>query len=153
MRLLFDVCSERPLRGLGGQGSYGGKVMASVEEHFRGYFENSSYDGSQDDTRARHDFSRLTDNWILWTQVHGDFKDVAKRCLFEPYPYWHQLYLCCKQVVEQSSALGNQYQYWGPLTNAKMMGDVMTVMRQRYKLNTPRWWLPIMNKLRDRKGQ
>jgi hypothetical protein len=124
--------------------------METVGERFQGYFVGD-YDGSyhtpQAD-RARHDFDRLTDNRLLWTQVHGDFKDAAKRALFVPYPHWPELYQCCKDAVREHTALETQY-VGGP-TCAKIMRDAMTILRARHSLNVPRWWLPMMDQLRGK---
>jgi hypothetical protein len=122
----------------------------TVEEHFRGYF-SSTYDGSyhtpQSD-RARLDFGQLTNLELDWAQVHGNFKDAAKRALFKPYEHWPELYECCRDAIREHSALETSY-YGGP-TCAKIMRDAMTILRARHGLNAPRWWLPIMDKLRGK---
>jgi hypothetical protein len=38
-------------------------------------------------------------------------------------------------------------EFWGPSTNAKLMGDVMEVLRRKHAYNAPRWWLPMMERL------
>lgn len=121
----------------------------SIKEQFAGFFEMPNYDGSYGTPGshvARHDFSQLTNGAIMWSQVHGDFKDAAKRVLFTPYQHWPELYESCRAVLKAHRDLDTQH--WGPATNAKLMGDVMTVLREKHKANVPRWWLPIMNGLR-----
>jgi hypothetical protein len=122
----------------------------TVGEHFKGYFVGE-YTGSYhtpEADRARHDFDKLTDSHLLWTQVHGDFKDAAKRALFVPYPHWRELHQCCKDAIREHTALGTQYV--GETTCAKIMRDAMTILRARHGLNVPRWWLPLMDKLRGK---
>lgn len=122
----------------------------TVKELFADYF-TGTYTGSYGNTEshlARRDFIQLTNSEIIWAQVHGDFKNVAKRALFEPYPHWEALYRAVQDVLKAHIDLDTEY--WGLLTNAKIMGDVMTVMRDRHGLNVPRWWLPIINKLREK---
>src|SRR6266404_9652017 len=92
----------------------------TVEDHFRGYFIAPGYDGSYGtDISAcmRHDFGQLTHDQIIWSQVHGDFKDIIKRADFEPYPYWPALYDCCKDILAQHYKLSTQY--LGSETNAE----------------------------------
>jgi|GEM_PF-5063318 len=123
----------------------------SVKQEFQSYFALTNYDGSygtEESHVARRDFSQLTNGAIMWSQVHGDFKDAAKRVLFTPYSHWPELYQSCRAVLKAHIAVDTQY--WGPATNAKMMGDVMTVLREKHKANVPRWWLPIMNGLRGK---
>ena len=60
---------------------YQNAIYETVADHFHGYF-GGNYDGSYHTPQAdaaRRDFDRLTDNCLMWTQVHGDFKDAAKR--------------------------------------------------------------------------
>ena len=122
----------------------------TVAELFSGFFAGS-YDGSfhtpQAD-RARHDFDRLTAYRLIWTQVHGDFKDAAKRALFQPYRYWPELYDSCRAAIQAHTELETQYE--GEKTNANIMRDAMTILRERYGFNVPRWWLPIMDDLRGK---
>ena len=129
----------------------------TVKEWFAGSFTQPHYDGSYHDARgfrtaaseeASHSFAALTDSHIIWSQVHGNFKDATKRALFTPYPHWPELYDACQRVVRAHSELGTEW--WGPLTAAKLMGDAMTVLREKYGHQVPRWWLPVMNGLRGR---
>lgn len=122
-----------------------------VENRFAGHFMLAGYKGTygtNESAIARQDLAILTENLIVWSQVHGDFKDAAKRVLFQPYLHWPELYQCCKDVLREHIKLESAY--LGPFTSAKIMGDVMTVMRARHKLNTPPWWLAIMRKLREK---
>jgi hypothetical protein len=130
-------------------------AYVTVKEHFDGYFTQARYDGSYHSTdgfrtpesdEASASFYRLSAERIQWCQVHGDLKDAAKRALFEPYAHWPELYESCRLVVKATIELNK---VWNEMTAARMMGDVMTVMRQKYDLNVPRWWYPIMKKLRD----
>lgn len=122
----------------------------TVGEHFQGLF-TANYDGSYHTARAeaaRRDFDCLTNNSLLWTQVHGDFKDAAKRALFNPYPHWPELHECCRDSVRAHTDL--ETQFLGGVTCAKIMRDAMTILRERYGLNVPRWWLPLIDRLRGK---
>ena len=124
--------------------------IKTVGEHFRGYFAGD-YDGSyetRNSDRARLDFDRLTNLQLIWAQVHGNFKDPAKRALFVPYPHWPELHECCRDAVRAHTELGNYF--YGGETCANIMRDAMTILRARHGLKVPRWWLPIMDKLRGK---
>ena len=111
----------------------------SVKKQFEGCFEMTNYNGTHGTPEshvARQDFSRLTNGAIMWAQVHGDFKDAAKRVLFTPYPHWSELYQSCRAVFKAHCDVDTQY--WGPATNAKLMGDVMTVSYTHLTLPTKR---------------
>lgn len=126
----------------------------TITEQFADRFIEASYDGSYGNERAdaaRRSFDRLTDSKLNWSQVHGDFKDAAKRALFEPYEHWPELYRACRDVLRQHQALGTLY--LGGYTCAQIMREAMTVMRRRDNLNVPRWWLPIMDDLRGKNNQ
>ncbi|HWO35666.1 MAG TPA: hypothetical protein VNO32_43290 [Candidatus Acidoferrum sp.] len=127
----------------------------TVKEHLGDCFKQQRYDGGYHDStgfrtpeseEASESFRRISVGKIQWPQVHGDFKDAAKRAMFDPYPNWAELYECCRLVVKANIELNKN---WNELTAAKIMGDVMTVMRQKYGLNVPKFWLPIMRTLRD----
>jgi hypothetical protein len=124
--------------------------VKSVTEHFQGFF-TGTYDGSygtpQSD-QARRDFSQLTDYHLIWAQVHGDFKDAAKRALFQKYPHWPELYQACKDAIREHCTLETPFE--GGNTLAKIMRDAMTILRARNGFNAPRWWLPIVDNLRGR---
>jgi hypothetical protein len=127
---------------------YKNGICETVGDHFQGYFTGTfdgSYGTSQAD-RARHDFDRLTNNWLLWTQVHGDFKDAAKRAVFVQYPHWSELYECCRDAIREHAVL--ETQWVGKPTCAKIMRDAMTILRLRHNMKVPRWWLPLMDQLR-----
>lgn len=122
----------------------------SVGQFFQGFF-TGTYDGSYGNSQsdcARHDFDRLTDYRASWTQVHGDFKDVAKRAIFQPYRHWAELHQACKDAIREHTALGTPYE--GGHTLARIMRDAMTILRARHGANVPRWWLPIMDDLRGK---
>jgi hypothetical protein len=128
---------------------YQNTIYETVADHFQGYF-GGNYDGSYHTPQAdaaRRDFDRLTDNRLLWTQVHGDFKDAAKRALFVQYPHWRELHECCCDSVREHSKL--ETQWVGGFTCAKIMRDAMTILRVRHGLKVPRWWLPMMDQLRS----
>lgn len=123
----------------------------SVGEFFQGFF-TGTYDGSYGTPQAdrvRHDFDRLTDCHLMWSQVHGDFKNAAKRAVFQPYQHWPELYQCCKDAIREHAALGTTFE--GGHTLAQVMRDAMTILRLRHRLNVPRWWLPLMDDLRGAK--
>ena len=128
----------------------------NVKEQFADVFlPGTTYDGRYhtdawppEDEQARESFNRLTDGRIIWTQVHGDVKNAVKAAMFQPYPNWPQLYECARDIVEQHRRL-NTY-YAGDVTCAKLMGDTMALLRARYGLNVPRWWVPIIKALRVR---
>lgn len=129
----------------------------TVKEHFAGTFTEPFYDGSYHTplAEAAHDsFSVLSHYHIQWPQVHGDFKNVVKRGLFEPYPYWPQLYECCHTILIGHADLGTQF--LGDVTCARIMGEAMALLRAKHGHSVPRWWLPVMNTLRraddDSKG-
>ncbi len=131
--------------------------LESVKEHFTGLFAEPEYDGSYHDSsgfptplaeHASASFRALTDGALVWTQVHGDFKNAVKRSMFVPYAHWPELYGCCRDIVKSHADIGTQW--WGPLTAAKLMSDAMTLLRERHGVNAPRWWLPIINRLRGR---
>jgi hypothetical protein len=133
------------------------ETRTTVKEKLVGFFTQPSYNGSYHDTsgfltdsseEASNSFGALTDHAIQWAQVHGNFKDATKRAMFTPYPYWTELYDACQRVVRAHVDLGTEW--WGPETGAKLMGDAMVVMREKYGHQVPRWWLPIMNRLRGR---
>lgn len=128
------------------------KKNETVKEQFADVFlPGTAYDGSYHTPQAEaaeDAFHRLTDNRLVWTQVHGDVKSAVKAAMFQPYPYWPKLYECARDIIEQHRRLKTYYA--GDITCAKLMGDTMALMRERYGLNVPRWWLPIMNKLRGR---
>jgi hypothetical protein len=124
-------------------------MAETVADHFAGYFEGS-YDGQQSDDRARAEFVRLTNSYIVWTQVHGDFKDKAKAAVFVPYPHWRELYECCGMAVREWSK--DKYEYFqGDITCARIMDTAMKILRMKYGLNTPKWWIPLMRTLRGEK--
>jgi hypothetical protein len=128
--------------------------MRGVRERYAGHFQLPSYDGSYGTTQAdaaRGDFAVLTNYEIGWAQVHGDTKNTVSRAMFEPYTHWRDLYAACRDIVRQHCELDTEY--WGPLTDAKIMGDVMTLLRKRDGLNVPKWWLPIMSKIRKQEKQ
>jgi hypothetical protein len=131
----------------------GGKLKM-VKEHFAGLFTGPDYDGSyhhdewpQNDREARESFGVLTNGIVQWCQIHGDFKNAVKRADFEPYPYWAELYGCCRDILKAYADLNAWF--CGPVTCAKIMGDVMALLRQRRGVNVPKWWLPIMKRLRE----
>jgi hypothetical protein len=123
----------------------------TVAEHFRGHFTAPTYDGSYGTEQAydvSSSFFTLSGSRMNWSQVHGDFKNVVKRGMFEPYPHWPELYDCARRVVKGNSDLG--LSFCGDLTCAKMMSEVMTLLREKHGHNVPRWWLPIMGQLRGK---
>ncbi len=131
--------------------------VKKVSEHFAGYFQLDTYSGEYGSASgyqppaariAGHDFDRLTNNVLVWTQAHGDSKDAAARATFQPYPHWPELYQCCKDVLREHGTGKLDTDYFGKFTNARLMGDVMTLMRRRHGLDVPKWWLAIMKKLR-----
>jgi hypothetical protein len=129
------------------------KDRDTVKEQFSQVFTDPDYDGSYHTPlaeSARASFVELTGGIIMWTQVHGDFKNVVKRGLFEPYPHWSELYRSCRAVVEAHAALNTQFS--GDVTRARIMGDAMALLRAKYGHNAPKWWLRIMNQLRDSKN-
>jgi hypothetical protein len=133
--------------------------VETVKSYFEGTFEpGSSYDGGYHtdtdwsrDEQAQEAFRRLTDRRMSWCQVHGDFKSAVKAAMFQPYAHWPQLYECARDIVEQHRRLNTSFH--GDITCAKLMGDTMALLRARYKLNVPKWWLPIMNDIRGRKAK
>jgi len=125
------------------------KDRETVKEQFAEVFTEPDYDGSYHTPLAesvRESFIELTGGCIVWTQVHGDFKNVVKRGLFEPYPHWAELYRCCRTVIEGHAALNTQF--CGDHTRARIMGEAMALLRAKYGHNAPKFWLPIMNRLR-----
>ena len=132
------------------------KKNETVREQFADVFlPGSTYDGSYHtdtdwsrDEKAQESFRRLTDGCIVWTQVHGDVKNAVKAAMFQPYPHWPQLYECARDIVEQHRRLNTSFH--GDITCAKLMRDTMTLLRARYGVNAPKWWLPIMDKLQNR---
>jgi len=127
-----------------------GERYETVADHFRGHF-TGDYDGSYGTNKshaARRDFNQLMDLRLNWAQVHGDFKDVVKRAMFQPYPHWPELYQCCRDVIREHEKL--ETQYVGTETLARVMRDAMNLMRARHNLNAPRWWLPMMDALRGK---
>lgn len=126
-------------------------MAETVAQHFAGYFK-ASYDGRQDDEIARAEFLRLTNSHIVWTQVHGDFKDKAKAATFQPYPHWRELHECCGLAVREWSK--DRYEYFsGNITCAKIMQTAMQILKMTYGLNAPKWWIPLMRKLRGEEQQ
>ncbi|MGD1025378.1 MAG: hypothetical protein ABR880_21555 [Candidatus Sulfotelmatobacter sp.] len=130
-------------------------TFVTVKEHLAECFSQQRYDGSYhgadgfrtpESEEASESFRRVSFDKIQWSQVHGDFKDPAKRVLFTPYPHWAELYDCCRLIVKANIDLNKS---WSELTAAKIMGDVMTVMRKKHNMDVPKWWLPILKKLRD----
>ena len=124
-----------------------------VKDHFEGTFApGSTYDGcyhtdyERPDEQAEESFRRLTFGRIIWTQVHGDYKNAVKSAMFQPYPNWPQLYECARDIVEQHRRLNTSFH--GDVTCAKLMGDTMALLRARYGMNVPRWWVPIIKALR-----
>jgi hypothetical protein len=115
-------------------------------DKFAGTFEGV-YDGSQDNEAARYSFVALTNYRIIWTQVHGDFKNAAKVVLFEPYPHWRELHECCGLVVRAAVKM-DKTQIYTERGCARMMGDAMTVLMKKYGHRVPRWWIPLMQELR-----
>jgi len=126
--------------------------MASEQTNaakFAGLFEGT-YDGRQEDEKARASFMAISNHRITWTQVHGDVKNAAKAVLFEPYPHWQELYECCGLVVRAAVKI-DKTQIYTERGCARIMGDAMTVMMKKYGLKVPRWWIPIMQELRGEK--
>ena len=125
-------------------------MYETVQEHFKEHFQLDFYDGSfgtKIADIAREDFNRLSAFNIMWTQVHGDVKDIVKRSMFEPYPHWTELYDCCKRVLKSHAELNTQF--CGDYTCARIMGDAMALLRARHGYSAPRWWLPVMKRLRE----
>jgi hypothetical protein len=120
-------------------------TWSTLEEKFRGCFERI-YRGNQDDRAARYEFGLLTNNHILWTQVHGDFKDLAKRLKFEPYPHWTKLHECCGHAIREAIKMDPKGLYCDSAC-AKIMDAAMVHLRTKYSLNAPRWWIPLKRKL------
>lgn len=121
----------------------------TVAEHFSKVFQEPEYDGSYHtplSETVRDSFMVLSAFRISWTQVHGDFKNVVKRGMFEPYTHWRELYSCCRTILSGHAALGTQY--LGDMTCARLMGESMALLRAKHGHSVPRWWLPIMNALR-----
>ena len=129
---------------------YGEIEILTVKEHFADVFTAPAYDGSYHTPIADYaeaSFQKLTgDVYLNWCQVHGDFKNVVQRADFEPYPYWPELYDCCRRVLKAHVDLNTQF--CGNVTCARLMGDAMALLRKRHGANVPRWWLPIMKRLR-----
>lgn len=124
--------------------------QSTVARQFAGYFIGS-YDGQQDDEQGRADFNRLTNFNIMWTQVHGDVKNATKRALFVPYAHWKELHECCGMAVRAHAVNGDDY--YGNLTCAKIMQTAMEILRKKYGLNAPKWWIPMMMELREDKAK
>jgi len=131
------------------------KDKEMVKEQFAGTFTAERYDGSYHDERgfgtaasdeAAASFFELTGGLLQWSQVHGNVKDVVRRAMFEPYPYWSELYDCCKRVIKEHAALNSGFS--GDVTRARLMGDAMALLKAKYKVNAPKCWLPIMKSLR-----
>jgi hypothetical protein len=122
----------------------------TIKDHFTSSFREPEYDGSYQTPLAeavRDSFAVLSRYNIQWCQVHGDFKNVVKRGLFEPYPHWRELYACCRTILNGHVALNTQF--LGDTTCARIMGEAMSLLRAKHGYNAPRWWLPVMNKLRS----
>lgn len=83
---------------------------------------------------GREDFDRLTSGRIIWTQIHGDFEDTAKRALFTPHPHWTQLHKACGGVIREHARLETEFS--GPDTCVRIMRDAMKVLRARHRVNT-----------------
>jgi hypothetical protein len=121
----------------------------TVVEQFQGLFQHE-YEGAQKDERARLDFMCLTNYKITWTQVHGDFKDVAARARFVPYPHWKELHECCGIAVRETIA-ADKMVFYSDIMCARMMGAAMQILMDKYGLKAPRWWYPLMKELREGK--
>ncbi|MFZ3276613.1 MAG: hypothetical protein WA182_06880 [Candidatus Sulfotelmatobacter sp.] len=128
-----------------------------MNEHLAGCFKQERYDGSYHDAtgfptpeaeEAAASFRRLSADRIQWCQVHGDLKNAAKRVLFQPYRHWPELYESCRLVVKATLEM-RPTQDWNESVAARVMGDVMTVMRKKYGLDVPKWWFPILKILRE----
>ena len=122
-----------------------------LSEMFKGHFENS-YDGQQGDERARAEFMQLSNFHISWTQVHGDFKDLAKRVTFVPYPDWPQLYECCGLAIRAAIA-EDKTTFYSDHQCARIMGAAMQILKTKYGKATPKWWYPVMLELRGVKDR
>ena len=125
------------------------KEHETIKEQFRECFTQASYDGSYGtdaSVEARQSFSELTAGRVVWSQVHGDFKNVVARGMFQPYPHWSELYDCIRIVLVQHAALNTEF--IGDYSRARIMGETMQLLRAKYKVNAPKCWLPIMNALR-----
>jgi hypothetical protein len=118
----------------------------TIAEEFAGCFQES-YNGAQEDRIGREDFMRVTDSRISWSQVHGDFKDLAKRGLFAPYEHWRELHECCGIAVRVAISL-DKLQIYSGLECARIMGAAMKILKGKYGHNAPRWWLPLLKKVR-----
>jgi hypothetical protein len=127
----------------------------TIKEQFEGLFTQERYDGSYHGAdgfrtaaseEASSSFGALTGGRMQWCQVHGDVKNVVSRANFEPYPHWPELYDCCKRVLRAQTDLRRQF--FGDATLARIMSDVMSLLRVRHNANAPKCWLPIMNALR-----
>jgi hypothetical protein len=132
-------------------------MRETIADHFARYF-GSEWDGqyhtdfrdrTPGEVAAREDFCQLTNNAIIWTQIHGDFKNAAKRATFTPYPHWAKLHECCRDAVREHSALGDDW--IGDFSAAKLMHTAMQILKKRYDINAPRFWLPMIRQLRDDK--
>ena len=127
-------------------------------EQFAHIFRYPTYDGSYHGANgfrtpaseeACGSFFELTHGNVVWSQVHGDFKSVVARGLFQPYEHWPELYECCRKIIEGHAALNTVFE--GDDTRAKIMGESMALLKAKYGYRVPRWWLPVMNKLRGKK--
>jgi len=97
-------------------------TFVTVKEHLAECFSQQRYDGSYhgadgfrtpESEEASESFRRVSFDKIQWSQVHGDFKDPAKRVLFTPYPHWAELYDCCRLIVKANIDLNKS---WSELT-------------------------------------
>jgi|HubBroStandDraft_6_1064221.scaffolds.fasta_scaffold13243_5 hypothetical protein len=132
--------------------------METIEQHFAGYFVHP-YGGEYHRALAsgprppeaesgRADFCRLTNNAIIWTQVHGDFKNKAKAALFVPYAHWRELHDACRDSVREWSK--DKEVYNGNPTCAAIMQTAMEILMKRNGLKAPPWWIPMLMGLRER---
>jgi hypothetical protein len=63
----------------------------------------------------------------------------------EDFAYRDELQECCLDAIEGLSSR----QFAGPASNANVMGNAMEILRERYGVDAPRGWYPVMKTLRQ----
>ena len=60
------------------------------------------------------------------------------------YSHWDELRECCELALAEMA----EEPYLGHVSNAKVMGRAMELLRKKYRLDAPRGWVIVLRKLR-----
>ena len=84
-----------------------------------------------------------------YTNAHEIFSEISdgvfNNSYLTRYSYSHKLAFCCVQAIQELADLP-----CSPAARADVMGRAMELLREKYNVNAPRGWYPVMKQLRLR---